>query len=416
MLRKVLEYMRKQQQIPVIDFTLDICSGSMYYSYLKDERNLAPDKVEALRDRLGVDHLTEGELKEYRDEIEDFIKKFIELDFEFSEFKEQVEYLIDYENQMLLEETLVIDYLVAVLWGRSVFGVDHKYEELLEILGSLHKLMNKFQEICYLDCLLTFMYYQNPDKALEVLEELRVKVQEIEDHRLSTIYYSMGLKYYNLKKLLLSDYYLEKALEMYRKMDNVKGILKTKNSLVSVYLVLKKNNTALNMCESNVKLAKLINNKLELRIAYTSLFNCHHKLNQKEKAVQTYNDAKDYIFDNSGVFATTGMFSTWITGMDFFEMDKDIIEIKNFIKNNVKNYEKNQLLNAIIKFYEIVDINEKIGYLENEFIPIIHSREPYGWDKFVYNKLIKFYTLKGKYKKVAQYSAILLELSVENYS
>ena len=411
-----MEYLRKQEQIPVIDFTLDICSGSMYYSYLKEERNLSTDKIEALRDRLGVDHLDEDERKEYREEINEFIKKFIELDFGFDEFKERIEYLFDYEKQMLLEETLVIDYLIAVLWGKSVFGVDRKYEDLLEILGSLKKLMNPFQEICYLDCLLTFEYYHDPDKALDVLEVLRQKTETIEDNRLSTIYYSMGLKYYNLKKLLLSDYYLEKSLEMYRKMDNVKGILKAKNSLVSVYLVLKKYNTAVNMCESNVKLAKLINNRLELRIAYTSLFNCYHKLNEKNKAIQTYKDAKSYIFNNNDAFATTGMFSTWITGMDYFDMENEITEITQYIKQNVPEYEKNSLLNAIIGYYEIEDVNKKIDYLENQFLPIIHSKEPHGWDKFAYSKLIKYYTVKGKYKKAAQYSAILLELSVENYS
>lgn len=411
-----MEYLRKQEQIPVIDFTLDICSGSMYYSYLKEERNLSPDKIEALRDRLGVDHLDEDERKEYKEEIDEFIKKFIELDFDFEEFKERVEYLIDYEKQMLLEETLVVDYLIAVLWGRSVFGVDKKFEELLEILGSLKKLMNPFQEICYLDCLLTFDYYHDPDKALDVLEVLRQKTETVEDNRLSTIYYSMGLKYYNLKKLLLSDYYLEKSLEMYRKMDNVIGILKSKNSLVSVYLVLKKYNTAVSMCESNVKLAKLINNRLELRIALTSLFNCYHKLNEKEKAVETYKDAKEFIFDNRGGFATTGMFSTWITGLDYFEMDHEILEIINYIKQNVHDYDKNLLLNSIINYYTISSIDKKIEFIENEFLPIIHSKEPHGWDKFVYNKLIKYYTIKGKYKKAAQYSATLLELSVENYS
>jgi hypothetical protein len=416
MLRKVMEYLRKQEQIPVIDFTLDICSGSMYYSYLKEERNLSPDKIEALRDRLGVDHLSEAELEEYRAEIQEFIRKFIELDFDFEQFKESVEYLFDYEKQMLLEETLVVDYLIAVLWGRSVFGVDKKYEELLEILASCRKLMNRFQEICYLDCLLTYDYYQDPDKALNVLEELRQKTEGFDDSKLSTIYYSMGLKYYNLKKLLLSDYYLEKSLDMYRKMDNVKGILKAKNSLVSVYLVLKKYSTAVNMCETNVKLAKLINNRLELRIAYTSLFNCYHKLNMKDKASQTYKDAKEFIFNNNDAFATTGMFSTWITGMDYFEMDKEIIQIISHIKKNVPSYDKNLLLNAIISYYEIEDVNLKIDYLENQFLPIIHSREPHGWDKFVYSKLIKYYTIKGKYKKASQYSATLLELSVENYS
>jgi len=414
LLRKVIEYMRSQEQIPVIDLTLDIVSTSMYYSYIRDERNLSKDKVQALKERLGADLLTDEERQEYKDEIDEFIRKFIELDFEFQEFKESVEYLYDYEKQMLFEEEVVIDYLIAVLWGRSVFEVNQKFEELVTLLGYLKKYMNKFQEICYYDCLLTYHYYTNHDKALETLEILRGKTEGFEDNRMSTIYYSMGLKYYNLKKLLLSDYYLEKALDMYRRMDNVKGILKTKNSLIFVYLTLKKYNTAIGMCEANIKLAKLINNKLELRIAYTTLFNCYFKLNDKEKAKKVYREAKQTLFDDKGGFASFSVFSSWITSMDHFDMNDEIMEVINYVRSNVVGFEKNALLKEIIQYYDFEETNEKLIHLETVLLPIIRSRESYGWDKFVYNKIIKFLKIQGKYKKASEYFNRLLEITEEN--
>ena len=43
MIRHIIEYLRKENGISTIDLTLDICSPSMYYAYIKGTKQISEE-------------------------------------------------------------------------------------------------------------------------------------------------------------------------------------------------------------------------------------------------------------------------------------------------------------------------------------------------------------------------------------
>ena len=76
MLRSIIEFFRREAGLSILDLTTDICSSSMYYFYIRGE-NLTPKKVQALKEVLGSDQLTEEEIAQFDHEISALIDEFL---------------------------------------------------------------------------------------------------------------------------------------------------------------------------------------------------------------------------------------------------------------------------------------------------------------------------------------------------
>ena len=77
MIRKVIEYLRRKQNITIEDLVVEICSSNMYYKYINGTKNFSKKNLTLIKERLGADELTKEEIDEYKKDIDKVILKLM---------------------------------------------------------------------------------------------------------------------------------------------------------------------------------------------------------------------------------------------------------------------------------------------------------------------------------------------------
>jgi len=152
----------------------------MYYFYIRGEKNLTPKKVQALKEVLGSDQLTEEEIAQFDHEISALIDEFLGYRYSLERFNDEVQYLLDYRKQAMLEEKLVINYLILITYHAIYnhdFALAHKYFDLFT--GLMPYTDNSQQIHIYLLGVILKAYPKK--KMFEVLQELDYLLQHNKD-------------------------------------------------------------------------------------------------------------------------------------------------------------------------------------------------------------------------------------------
>jgi transcriptional regulator with XRE-family HTH domain len=114
-MRKVVEYLRKKNNLTIEDLVVEICSSTMYYKYLSGEKNMSEKNLTLIKERLGADIITKEEIEEFKIELNKIIYKLIRYYNSRKEFEEDFSSLLEIEPQLLLNEELIISYGIIKL-------------------------------------------------------------------------------------------------------------------------------------------------------------------------------------------------------------------------------------------------------------------------------------------------------------
>jgi hypothetical protein len=397
-----MEYFRKTKRIPVIDFTLEICSPSMYYAYISGKKHLGEDKINALKDRLGADKMSGDEVKEYLDELEDVHQKLHNFRFEIDELKTTFEILSEYETQLVLEDRLVIKYLITMAYTSRFLGFQSELKHYLHILSLIEPLHSHEQHLFYLDLSADEpgVSYEKNLSALHRLEDELKGINE-DNPNLGILYLSLGKKYLSIHKNYQSNFYLEKAIDFYRRCDCFRGIIIAKNGYIANLISTKRIPEALKELEMNLIKAKEINYLPEIHDIKTKQLLCYSLLKQTDNVLNKYHEIFHEIVSVGITVQEYHNFVIILSVLDHFHMNAEITNLIRIIEKQVPKSPE-QAYNDIIKYYTITNEEERI-YFAEVFLET-YSDVPYyfDWQSNMYQKVIGFYETQRRYKKVAE--------------
>ena len=236
MLRSIIEFFRREAGLSILDLTTDICSSSMYYFYIRGEKNLTTKKVQALKEFFGSDQLTEEEIAQFNQEILSLIDEFLGYRYTLERFNNEVQYLLDYRKQAMLEEKLVINYLILITYHAYYnhdFTLAHKYFDLFE---SLMPYADDMQQIHIYSLGIMLKAYDKKE-MLKVLKELDFLIQHAKDTHFNGHFYRiMGDAYYALRKEKKINQSYQQSLDIFQKQNNFVGMVRVLNALARVKL------------------------------------------------------------------------------------------------------------------------------------------------------------------------------------
>ena len=287
MLRSIIEFFRREAGLSILDLTTDICSSSMYYFYIRGEKNLTPKKVQALKEVLGSDQLTEEEIAQFDHEISALIDEFLGYRYSLERFNDEVQYLLDYRKQAMLEEKLVINYLILITYHAIYnhdFALAHKYFDLFT--GLMPYTDNSQQIHIYLLGVILKAYPKK--KMFEVLQELDYLLQHNKDIHLHGHFYRiMGDAYYALRKEKKILQYYEQALNLFQKQNNFVGIVRVLNAMAKVQIESIDNTQLIDQLMDNYKKAVQLQNGNAIFEAITNIIVAYSHLHEID-LIKTY--------------------------------------------------------------------------------------------------------------------------------
>lgn len=415
MLRNNIDYLRKKQNIPIIDLVCEVCSESMYYQYLMGKKNLSKAKVKIIKNTLGADELTSEEIDEYRTEFNQIIDKMMKYNFKQTEFLTRMQELKTQENQFILTDELVIDYLIIKILYSFCMEDMKSYNEELKLFESLIESASNFQK-------LHFYQYQTLNRAISVDERLLYINKSLDIMAIMRNKTNFGYFYYNFalaafymaRKDLVSDN-LELAEECFKNDVCVYGLIKTINMKVMALIENDKYDKAIVLLKDNIERCQCAKAHFEEFTALVNLVSCFAYKNDENMLRDTFNKIMnklgkypDYI--NYGQYALSILSSLFSMHLN------DEIRIILPIMKKYCNLNDKYTLKYFIIFIETIDTNEKMHCLEEHLLPSAMKTCTINFYRLAIEELIEYYEKQRKYKKACEYKTQYLDKLKDFYS
>ncbi len=403
MIRHIIEYLRKENGISTIDLTLDICSPSMYYAYIKGTKQISEEKLILLKDRLGADNLSYLEFKEYNQELDEYCDCVFNLSYTHNNIINFYEILEDYRIQMLLDERLVVKYLVVMIQLLIILDKTAYLDQYLNIFSLIKDYLTKEQ-------LIYFYAAQTYDKELSYQEliDLLVKIEDLskdipeESCAYGFVYMTLGKMYLRTHKHYYSRSFIEKAIEYYRKKDCFRGIVASKNVYILNLLTINKVGEAVVELEKNLFRANELNFLEEIKNCLTYQLLCYGLQKKVDQIIINYKKMLELL--NKGIMNNDYLRLLYILGvLDKFNLEKEVKFLTNFIQSRLPP-PSSSFYRDLLKCFTIHDEEEKMYHIELVLERYEDIFCGYDWRIQLYCKLINYYENQRKYKKVAEIS------------
>lgn len=403
MIRNIIEYLRKESGISAMDLTLDICSPSMYYAYIKGHKHLSDKKLIALKDRLGADHLSGQEVEEYNKELDEYCDGIFNMRYDFKNLINYYEILNDYHTQMLLDERLITKYLIVMIQFLIYLEKATELNKYLHLFSLIDRHLNKEQLIFYLTSS-TYNRALSYDELLDLLIRIEKMIYNLSEdsYCYGFVYLTLGRMYLRSHKHYHSRYFIDQAIEFYRKNDCFRGVVSAKNMLALNMIAMNNVKEALLELNSNLRRATELNYLEEIKNCKTYQILCYSSLNRTDDISSHFQDLLEIFY--KGVMPNDYFRLLCILGV----LDK--YNFRDEVRTLLKNIQNRlpppiiPIYREFLKCYMLEDEEQKMIKIESIIDCYQDAFYGYDWKSAMYTRLIKYYDTNRRYKKVAEIS------------
>ena len=417
MMRKIIEYLRRKQNITIEDLVVEICSSTMYYKYLSKEKNMSTKNLKLIKERLGADDLTKEEISEYHHDLDKIIHKIMRYYPSKEAFSKDILPLIELEPQLLLCDDLCIDYIIAKINYLLLENNVDEISNLLPLLEQFFLQMTITQKLFYYQ-LVTFKANYLKEDITSITEEFAILLENNKYNKdygkfhMSIVYSYIFLK--NREKALLS---LETALSLFIRDLNLIGQVKATNMKAVILGESRKYEEVINLLIPNYNNAKQINASYEVFVSLTNLITCYFGLNDLKGVTKYWNYFKKQILNTHDYkllqFVLKNNSLSLFTNFDYFDMQTQLDElIELFKKYEISD---NKVISYLIEYYEIKNMDDKIKFIENTFLSLITGKAHFTYCKWMLDRCVNYFYNKRMYKKSIDLEAKYLELFKQYY-
>lgn len=403
MLRNIIEYLRKESSISTIDLTLDVCSLSMYYAYIKGYKQLSQEKLIIIKDRLGADQLSDLEVDEYNQELDEYGNYLCNMSYDVKNLLKYFDILQDYKVQMLLDERLIVKYLIVMIQFLIILERYEDFKKFLHLFSLVTEYLDKEQMIYYYACA-TYEREISYDELLGRLYRIEKILSSLscESKYYGFVYLTLGKMYLRTHKHYHSRYFINQAIEYYRKRDCFCGIVSSKNVYALNLIVSNQVEEALNELAINIQRAKGLNYLEEIKTSKTYQLICYGLLNRVDEVVGHYQEIID-IFQKGSMPADYFRLLCIIGIFDKFKL-------RNEVQGLLKSFQPrlpepaHSIYREFLRAYSSEDEEEKRILFEKILDNYQDAYYGFDWKNSIYSWLIKHYESTRCYKKIAEIS------------
>lgn len=411
MMRKVVEYLRRKQNITIEDLVVEICSSTMYYKYLSKEKNMSCKNLKLIKERLGADDLTKEEISEYRHDLDKIINNIMRYYISKEAFEKDILPLIELEPQLLLCDELCIDYIIAKINYLLLENDIEQISKLLALLEEFFEVMTVTQKLFFYQ-LKIFVYNYMKLDILDIVTNFELLLENNKYNKdYGKFYISLIYAYYKIKSREKANHSIEMALALFNRDVNIIGQIKVINMKAISLGDSRKYQEVLDLLIPNYKNAKQIGSTYEMFISLTNIITCFLGLNDFDSSIKYWQIFKNNInkLDNHSliIYALNNSSINLFTNFDYYGLEHQLKELISILeKYNVSN---NTSLTHLVEYYYISNEDMKIEYIEKVFLPTITGKAHFSYCKWILDTCIRYFKRKRMYKKAVDFETKYLE-------
>ena len=416
MMRRVIEYLRRKQNITIDDLVVEICSSTMYYKYLSKEKNMSCKNLKLIKERLGADDLTQEEIGEFKKDLDKIIHNIMRYYISKEAFEKDIAPLIELEPQLLLCDELCIDYMIAKI---NFLLLENNLDEISKLLNLLEEFFDKMsvtQKLFYFQ-LKIFLFNYLKEDIRELVNGFAILLENNKYNKdYGFFHIGLTLAYLKLKERDKALHEIEVSLSLFIRDLNLIGQTKANNMKAFMIAESRNYDKAVELFIVNYNNTKQLNLVGEKFTALSNIISCYFGLNDFNKAIKYWNKflkeiekindvkIKEVILSNNAI----SLFSNF----DYYNLDKQLKELVILFKNNIN---QNHILNHIIEYYSINEIEDKIDFIQSTFLPLITGKAHFTYCKWILDKCIIYFNDRRMYKKVIDLETKYIELFRKYY-
>lgn len=405
MMRRVIEYLRRKQNITIDDLVVEICSNTMYYKYLSKEKNMSCKKLRFIKERLGADDLTQEEIREFKKDLDKIIHNIMRYYISKEAFEKDIAPLIELEPQLLLCDELCIDYMIAKI---NFLLLENNLDEISKLLNLLEEFFDKMsvtQQLFYYH-LKIFLFNYLKEDIKDLVNDFAIL---LENNRYNKDYgfFHMSLVFSYIKLKLREKAYhaIEITLSLFVRDLNLIGQVRVTNMKAVILGESRKYNEVLELLIPNYNNAKQINIVSEMFNSLTNIITCYLGINNKQLAIKYWKILKNTILDKYdskvvSVLLINNAISLF-TNFEYYQMLDELSELVKMLEKFVSI--DNEVLNNLIEYYYINNVDDQVEYIENKMLNLLTGKAHFSYCKWMLDTCVRYYKQKRLYKKAVNF-------------
>ncbi len=411
MMRKIIEYLRRKQNITIEDLVVEICSSTMYYKYLSKEKNLSSKNLKLIKERLGADDLTKEEIVEYKRDIDKVLNNILRYYISKDAFTKDIAPLIEVEPQLLLTEELCIDYIISKVNYLLLTNDIDEINKLLTLVEEFIPVMNVTQRLFYYQLKIFYLNYKKED-IKNILNDFAILLENNKYNKeYGKFHMSIGLAYLKVKDREQALHSIETALSLFTRDLNLIGQVKATNMKAVMIGESRRYEEALSLFLKSYNSAKQINFTYEMFVALTNIISCYFGLKDINNVVKYWNyfkkhmkrdncqNIKEYILNNTSI--------NLFTNFEYYNMNEQLKELVEMIETN--NVSNNAILETLVKYYYIQNEEDKVKYIEDTFLPLVTGKAHFTYCLSCLDMCVRYFRENRMYKKAVDFETKYLE-------
>lgn len=401
MIRKVIDYLRRKQNITIEDLVVEICSSNMYYKYIAGTKNLSEKNLNLIKDRLGADNLTKEEVVAFKNDLDKITLNIMRFYASKKHFEKDIEPLLEIENQLLLNEELVIPYLIVKI--NYLFICSDK-EEIINLFGLLENFMDKMtttELLLYYNIKINISAYNESSIEEGVTSFIKLLEKNLYNKDYGTFLLSAVYYYLRLRNRIGALEMCEKAIELFQRDINVTGLVKTTNTKGILLIIEGKYQEALDLLLVNYDNCKKTSSEYELFICLANIVECSletSKVDLSDKYFTTFIKKVNKLSDVGLIRTILNNVSVGlITTFDYYKKYEEIHSLIDLIKK-YSCYD-NIAVKKLVEYYDLKDMDEIVNYAVDELLPCIIGKAHFAYCRWLIDKCVLYYRNNRMYKK-----------------
>lgn len=411
MMRKIIEYLRRKQNITIEDLVVEICSSTMYYKYLSKEKNLSSKNLKLIKERLGADDLTKEEIVEYKRDIDKVTNNILRYYISKDAFAKDIGPLIEIEEQLLLTEELCIDYIISKVNYLLLTNDIDEINKLLTLVEEFIPVMNVIQRLFYYQLKIFYLNYKRED-IKDILNEFALLLENNKYNKeYGKFHMSIALAYLKVKDREHALHSIETALSLFTRDLNLIGQVKATNMKAVMLGESRRYEEALELFLSSYKSAKQINFTYEMFVALANIITAYFGLKDFNNANKYWNYFKKHLSkdmnNNTKLVVLNNNGISLFTNFEYYGMKVQLTELVELL--NRFNVSNNSTLESLIKYYNIQDEGEKVKYIEEVFLPLVTGKAHFTYCLSCLDMCVRYFKENRMYKKAIDFETKYLE-------
>lgn len=411
MIRKVIEYLRRKQNITIEDLVVEICSSNMYYKYINGTKNFSKKNLTLIKERLGADELTKEEIDEYKKDIDKVILKLMRYYSSSEEFDKDILPLVDLDTQLLLNEDLFLSYSIVRM---NYLQVKNEIDDLsifIDLLSDFKESMNNTIKLFYLKIksfVDAYRFKSIDDEINEINETLGASFY---NNNYGCFYMSQALNYVRKKQRVNALNSIETSIQLFQRDLNLIGQVKAVNFKAGMLCEVDRYDEALELLLINYDNTKKIKAEYEMFLSLSNIVCAFLGLKDIENAkkycsifVKRFNKLSskkiaELIINNCII----GL----VTNLEYYGLNTELNNILSIIGNI--NSINHSIVKKVITYNSIDIVDDKITYIESELLPSLLGKANFTYCKWLLDTCVRYYTEKRMYKKAVEFETDYLK-------